>query len=364
MSLLKFLPKAFGFRTCAPALAFGRAYTAAVAPAPAPPIPHEFFVPAWQRATSQKRTRKGKQRKELLSPPATVSTDLSELCYLNERSWDEPLVGMMVHGLMGCAANWKSVMRRVCNEYTAATKRPIEIIMVDLRNHGESTLQQSPHGLNTVSQCATDLVSLLDNMMDLSLPNFVIGHSFGGKVALEFSRQALLPPQKVICLDTCPSEVADESHSSALPSIPELLRILKHVPNPVPSEQYLYQVLRYKHELSEGFTRWMVANLRCNSDREEDGMSFKFDVEPVGELFASYQRYRAWDVLEAPPSGTSIDWVCAENSPRWTPSLLEELHSRAAPGSTIRVLPKAGHWLHMDNPVGLSSLLVDSLKDL
>lgn len=363
MSVLRFLPSVCGLRSRAPALA--RAYTAAAAPFVSPhhQVEHEFFVPAWQRTTSQKRQRKRKQE-EVLPFPATVTPDLSELCYLSERSWDEPLVGMMVHGLMGCAANWKSVMRRVCNEYTSATKRPIEIIMVDLRNHGESTLLQSPHGLNTVSQCATDLVSLFDNMMELPLPNFVIGHSFGGKVALEFSRQALLPPQKVICLDTCPSEVADHSHTSALPSIPDLLKILRHVPDPVPSQQYLYQVLRHKYELSEGFARWMVANLRYNSDREEDGMSFKFRMESMGELFASYQEYCAWDVLEAPPSGTSIDWVCAENSPRWTPAMMDELHSRTAPGSTIQVLPKAGHWLHMDNPVGLSSLLVRVLKDL
>mmetsp|Transcript_78874 Transcript_78874/g.109584 ORF Transcript_78874/g.109584 Transcript_78874/m.109584 type:complete len:340 (+) Transcript_78874:57-1076(+) len=320
MSVQRFLPRAFPLRSCAPLLA--RAYTAAAGQPPSPaqfPVTHEFFVPAWQRATSQKRRRKSQLQQQLdVHPlPSTVSTDLSELCYLSERSWDEPLVGMMVHGLMGCAANWKSVMRRVCNEYTAATKRPIEIIMVDLRNHGDSTLQQSPHGLNTVSQCATDLVSLFDNMMELPLPNFVIGHSFGGKVALEFSRQALLPPQKVICLDTCPSAVADHSHSSALPSIPDLLKILKHVPNPLPSQQYLYQVLRHKHELSEGFARWMVANLRYNSDREEDGMSFKFKMDPVAELFASYQEYCAWDVLESPPSGTSVDWVCAEKSPRW-----------------------------------------------
>mmetsp|Transcript_8059 Transcript_8059/g.33907 ORF Transcript_8059/g.33907 Transcript_8059/m.33907 type:complete len:372 (-) Transcript_8059:2151-3266(-) len=371
MTVLRFSPKLLALGRLGSVVSSRASFSVATrafsASADVPPLvrvpeEHDFFVPAWQRTSSQKESKK-KNNSEFQFP-TTVGPDVSELCYLNERSWDEPVVGMMIHGLMGCAANWKSVMRRVCNEYSATAKRPIEIILVDLRNHGDSTLQPTPHGQDTIGQCATDLVSLFDNMIDLPLPNFVIGHSFGGKVALEYARQAFLPPQKVLCLDTAPESVPTSSSTKAVPAIPDLIEILQHVPNPVPSQRYLYQVLRHKYELSENLARWMVSNLRANSDHEEDGMSFKFSMDNMGGLYESYQQYSAWDVVQAPPSGTSIDWVCGENSPRWTPDTLGQLHSRLGRDSYMRVLPNAGHWLHVDNPVGLSTLIVDSLKDL
>jgi pimeloyl-ACP methyl ester carboxylesterase len=88
---------------------------------------------------------------------------------------------------------------------------------------------------------------------------------------------------------------------------------------------------------------------------------------------AMYNSYRANDylpVLAQPPAGCEVHLVRGELSDRWSPGMVQELqqcqqqaseqHSNSYGSSgtfTVHVLPKAGHWLHTDNPDGLHALL-------
>lgn len=75
-----------------------------------------------------------------------------------------------------------------------------------------------------------------------------------------------------------------------------------------------------------------------------------------------------WSLLEHPPKGMEIDIVRAENSDRWdqdTVQRLENLASRKQDDSegkvAVHVLPKAGHWVHVDNPRGLVQILAPKI---
>lgn len=85
----------------------------------------------------------------------------------------QPLV--LLHGLFGSADNWGTIARHFSQYY--------QVITVDLRNHG-----RSPHSeTQTYPDMADDLLEVLDS---LGLEQVhLLGHSLGGKVAMQFATQ-------------------------------------------------------------------------------------------------------------------------------------------------------------------------------
>ena len=84
---------------------------------------------------------------------------------------------LLLHGIYGACRNWGSVARRLVR-----ARPDWSVVLVDLRSHGRSP-RLSPH---TLDACADDLLRLEARLV---LPaDAVLGHSFGGKVALVYAR--------------------------------------------------------------------------------------------------------------------------------------------------------------------------------
>ena len=88
-------------------------------------------------------------------------------------------------------------------------------------------------------------------------------------------------------------------------------------------------------------------------------------------MMDSYKRLGYYDLLQHPPPGVDIHIVRAANSDRWGRRELQQLQELGdkgegdAPERQVRVhvhvLPRAGHWLHVENPDGLMRLIAPSL---
>lgn len=101
--------------------------------------------------------------------------------YKSIQGQGEPVI--LLHGLFGSADNWGVVAKALAERY--------QVICVDLRNHG-----RSPHSAShTYADMAADIVALCDQL-DLSSVH-VVGHSMGGKVAMQLAAQA---PERVASL--------------------------------------------------------------------------------------------------------------------------------------------------------------------
>jgi len=109
---------------------------------------------------------------------------------------------LFLHGILGSGANLRALAAR----YVAARPQ-VTVTLVDLRGHGKSKAGDGPHN---VGACARDLVALETR---LSLPvSGVLGHSFGGKVALAY--HALRPDlARVHVLDSAPFSRAEPTGS-------------------------------------------------------------------------------------------------------------------------------------------------------
>lgn len=106
----------------------------------------------------------------------------------------QPLV--LLHGLFGSGDNWGTVARHFSQHY--------QVISVDLRNHG-----RSPHSdSHTYTDMADDLLELCDA---LGLERIhLLGHSMGGKVAMQFATQHPDRVEKLIVVDMALRAYADE----------------------------------------------------------------------------------------------------------------------------------------------------------
>lgn len=93
--------------------------------------------------------------------------------YSQVRGEGPPLI--ILHGLLGSLDNWQSMSKRLARGHTAYS--------VDLRNHG-----RSPHSrVMNYPALAQDVRELIVEH-SLTSPS-VLGHSMGGKVAMQLATQ-------------------------------------------------------------------------------------------------------------------------------------------------------------------------------
>ncbi|GJM92477.1 hypothetical protein PR202_ga08953 [Eleusine coracana subsp. coracana] len=113
----------------------------------------------------------------------------------------------VLHGLLGSGRNWRSFSRTLASElHNHAPSDEWRMFLVDLRNHGRSAGTKGivpPHDMSTA---AKDLANLV-KARGWAWPDVVVGHSMGGKVALDFvescshgvyGESAVLPKQAAI----------------------------------------------------------------------------------------------------------------------------------------------------------------------
>jgi esterase len=160
-----------------------------------------------------------------------------------------PLV--ILHGLFGSSDNWLTQAKLFSTQYKVYT--------VDLRNHG-----QSPHDDGFDYQSMVDDLKLFFEDQRLS-DAILIGHSMGGKAAMNFALQHPDFLEKLIVVDIAPRAYDLEHYAIAdgLAAIPvqgitsrnEADDILsKHVPEP-DVRQFLLKNLQRK---SEGGFSWKI----------------------------------------------------------------------------------------------------------
>ncbi|HUX19971.1 MAG TPA: alpha/beta fold hydrolase, partial [Spirochaetia bacterium] len=232
----------------------------------------------------------------------------------------EPIL-LMLHGLFGSGDNWHTIARRLeANRH---------IVTADLRNHGDS-----PHSdLFTFPAMAADIRELLDLRGVASAD--LLGHSLGGKVAMEF---ALSHPEAVghlIVVDIAPKryrphniELRDAMLALDLSSIRTRRDAEDALSKRVPERSVqLFLLKNLVHEENGGF-HWRL-NL--------EGISKSFD-----ETGVPIARGRRFDGPVLFLYGERSNYV----EPREDAPLIYELF----PNAQIRSIENATHWVHADAP--------------
>ena len=250
----------------------------------------------------------------------------------------------LLHGLLGAGRNWRTFAKGLRERLGAEEWR---IVLVDLRGHGGSAeigATGTGTGTGTVRDAARDVDDLA---RALGAPSVVIGHSLGGKVALVYSKLATVAATQVWSLDSVPGKVSgDDAHG-----VQEVVDAVRRLPARIPSSRWLAREL--SPQFSSAMIDWIGSNLRNVGDELE----FVWNIDTVRDLYGSYRNTDSWHSLEAPRSDMFV--VKAENSTRWSPECIERLKSTS---TKFMELPRAGHWLHTDNPDGLMEFIVGEIR--
>lgn len=263
---------------------------------------------------------------------------------------------LVLAGIFGAGRNWASVARRFVR-----ARPEWGCVLVDLRQHGASQGFHPPH---TVPACVDDLRRLahhLETGAEAKPVEAILGHSFGGKVALQFAAAVSADPsapllREVWVVDSTPS--AREPEGSAW----GMLRVLREAPGPFESREAAVEAVeRFGFPRAVGL--WMSTNLvPVANDASEAGLVWRLDPDAMESLLRSFFAIDAWQSVEHPAPGTRVHLIKAADS-----SILDEESCARieaiglATGQTLLHRVEGGHWVNADDPEALQRLLVEEM---
>lgn len=254
---------------------------------------------------------------------------------------------LVLHGILGSGANWRSFARRL-----ASACPRWGFVLVDLRAHGQSTSAPPPH---TVRAAADDLVRL---QAHLKLPvKGVLGHSFGGKVALALADVNPTRFEQVWVLDSQPGTRHEELTSARTAAV---VRMLEEMPRTLPTRDRFVEIVE-ERGYDRTFAAWLAMNLRRSPDG--DGFALRVDMRAIRSMFESYYETDLWDVVTHHEKAEEMRFVVGGKSDVLSAADRSRLQDSAARAAhvTVHTLPSAGHWVQVDDPEGLFAIVSSAL---
>jgi len=250
---------------------------------------------------------------------------------------------LFLPGIYGAGRNWGSVARRLVRD------RPDwGVIMVDLRGHGQSPTPPPPHTLDAV------LADLNRTVRDLALPTrAILGHSFGGKVAMLYGQDHAPPMEQVWVIDSTPDTRSPQG------SAWDMRMVLRDSPGPFADRGEAIAAVEnagYPNPVAQ----WMATNVIPGEDGR---LRWRLDPEVMEALLLDFFGSDAWDVLEHPPTGLDVHLIRATQSTVLSGPALERATeaTRTRPTRIFLHDVEGGHWLNADNPDALHRLLTQGL---
>lgn len=244
---------------------------------------------------------------------------------------------LVLHGILGSRSNWRSLARQL-----VAERPEWAACLVDLRMHGESQGFLPPH---SVDAAAADLDALVD---DLALPvDAVLGHSFGGKVALAYAREHR-GLASLVTVDSMPGPRPGGRGSEDTLAVVAMLRAL---PSSWASrDAFVAAVVAEGRSVT--LARWLAMNL---APSVADSFTLRLDLDAISALLDDYFAVDLWPVLSEPPEDARVSIVVGGASTIFDDEDLARAHAiaEAREGTTLEVIEGAGHWVHVDAPDAL-----------
>lgn len=251
---------------------------------------------------------------------------------LNYKSYGggEPLI--IIHGLFGSLDNWQTLAKRFANDY--------EVFILDARNHG-----QSPHSNEfNYEVMALDLYEfILDhNLID----PIILGHSMGGKIAMQFAMDYSTIPKKLIIADIAP--INYKVHHRHILDAMLALDFEK-----ISSRQEADRELSKKiTELS--VRQFLLKNLYW---KEKGRLDWRFNLKVINEAIIPISKGVSYTSIFNKPTlfirGVKSDYIKEKD--------FDLIHQLFLQATIINI--DAGHWVHAEKPNKFYDIVIEFLTD-
>ena len=247
-----------------------------------------------------------------------------------ERQGDgEPII--LIHGLFGDLDNLKSISRSLTDRYA--------VVNLDVRNHG-----QSPHcDSMSYTQMATDVMAIAERE---GFDSFhLLGHSMGGKIAMEIALRYPSRVSSLIVADIAPVAY-DARHSSIIEALSEIdVDALK-------SRQHADELLAARIK-TKGVRQFLLKNLRKDGDR----WFWRFNLDA---LRTNYDTLIGAPTSDGQYTGPVL-FIRGEKSDYVTQEHTQAIANRFPLAKPVTIAD-TGHWLHAEKPHEFNQLVSDFLE--
>jgi len=243
-----------------------------------------------------------------------------------------PLV--MLHGLFGSADNWRGRALVYASDRT--------IVSIDLRNHGSS----AHDNVMNYPLMAADVVATLDAQnIDQCV---LLGHSMGGKVAMELACHYPERVERLVIVDIAPRAYAP--HHQKI--IDAMLSIdLEQLEKRNDAEH------RLKEVEEDAVVRWFLLKSLVREQQDLD-YSWQFNLQAIAD---NYESISAALDLQRPYIGQTLFIKGALSD--YLGDTDRALVKQFFPNIGLKIIDAAGHWPHAEKPAVFDHLLLNFLEN-
>lgn len=240
---------------------------------------------------------------------------------------------VIIHGLFGSLENLGPIARVLAESHS--------VVSVDLPNHGRSPqVAALDMSLTAMAQQLDQTLQAL-NLEQASINQVsLLGHSLGGKVAMEY---ALIFPAKVKKLI-----VADIAPVQYQPRHQAVFAGLKSVNLTSITSRKEAERSMADHIEEEGVRLFLLKSLERNPD--PPGFRWRMNIGILEQAYPSFIAAPRMAQFDGPVlfiKGADSDYLLAEHQPE-----VQARFSQAA----VKIIHGTGHWLHSQKPVVFSKL--------
>lgn len=241
----------------------------------------------------------------------------------------EPLI--ILHGLFGSLDNWMSFAKKMSEHY--------EVFIVDQRNHGKS-----PHSNEfNYTAMADDLFEFIKTHQIID--PIILGHSMGGKTAMQFAMNYPTEIDQLIVADIAPKAYPVHHHQiieglksldfSSIQSRGQAdLELSKYI-DEISTRQFLLKNLFWEEK---GKLNWRF-NLSVISDR----------IEIIGHGLENASTFTKNTLFIR---GDKSNYITEKDY-----KAIQEIFLN----SSIETIENSGHWVHAENPEKFEEIVTSFL---
>ena len=241
---------------------------------------------------------------------------------------------IILHGLFGMLDNWLTIAKK----FEVQGYMPI---LIDQRDHGRSEHTDD----FSYRLLAEDLYRFMeDNWIHES---FLIGHSMGGKVALQFVANHASLIKKLVVVDIGIKKY-NGGHENVLKALNSV--DIHHLSSRSDAENELNKILQ-----DTSTVQFLMKNLTRS---KEGGYEWKMNFKLLEQ---KYQNILSEITFEHPVftetlfiKGGHSDYILDEDFPSI---------KKVLPEARLITMPNAGHWVHADQPDELFSNIIDFIRE-
>ncbi len=239
---------------------------------------------------------------------------------------------VLIHGLFGSLENLNMVAKPLSESYCVTS--------VDVRNHGDS-FHHSDMSYDVLSQ---DIINLLDHLgIETCL---LLGHSMGGKIAIEV---ALTQPERIAKL-----LIADISPVQYPPHHLEIIEGLQRIDLSIVKKRKDAELQLAPFVDNIAVRQFLLRNLVTN---KQGVFTFKCSLKYIAQSYPQIMKANELSSGKKPYTGPCLFIKGGESN--YILPQHKDVITQLLPRSKAKIIQGAGHWLHAEKTIAFNKIVAE-----